>query len=171
MVTGALLSGIETVGECMEDATVSAFLNKAVNEEILKTIGDNEESRDFAKAVFDRFKNPFIKHQLRSIALNSVSKFSVRVLPTILEYKEQNGAYPKILSMSLAYLIYFYKNDAPNDAENVITKMKNNSISDILKDETLWGVDISDMTDFVTLGYEKIESLGAKGAMEWILSE
>ena len=171
MVTGALLSGIETVGECMEDATVSAFLNKAVNEEILKTIGDNEESRDFAKAVFDRFKNPFIKHQLRSIALNSVSKFSVRVLPTILEYKEQNGAYPKILSMSLAYLIYFYKNDAPNDAENVITKMKNNSISDILKDETLWGADISDMTGFVTFGYKKIESLGAKGAMEWILSE
>ena len=73
--------------------------------------------------------------------------------------------------MSLAYLIYFYKNDAPNDAENVITKMKNNAISDILKDETLWGADISDMTDFVTLGYEKIESLGAKGAMEWILSE
>lgn len=171
MVTGALLSGVETVGECMADDKVSAFLDKAVNEEILKTIGDDEESRAFAKAVFDRFKNPFIKHQLRSIALNSVSKFSVRVLPTILEYKEQNGDFPKILSMSLAYLIYFYKNDVPNDAENVITKMKNNSISDVLKDVALWGADISDMTDLVTLCYNKIESLGAKGAMEWILSE
>ncbi len=171
MVAGALLSGIETVGECMEDATVSAFLNKAVNEEILKTIGDNEESRDFAKAVFDRFKNPFIKHQLRSIALNSVSKFSVRVLPTILEYKEKNGNYPKTLSMSLAYLIYFYKNDAPNDAEDIILKMKNNSIADILKASSLWGTDISDMLEIVTLCYEKIENLGAKGAMEWIASE
>ena len=171
MVTGALLSGVETVGECMADDKVSAFLDKAVNEEILKTIGDDEESRAFAKAVFDRFKNPFIKHQLRSIALNSVSKFSVRVLPTIREYKQQNGDFPKILSMSLAYLIYFYKNDVPNDTENVITKMKNNSISDILKDVALWGVDISDMTDLVTLCYNKIESLGAKGAMEWILSE
>lgn len=171
MVTGALLSGIETVGECMEDEAVRAFLNKAVNEEILKTIGDNEESRAFAKAVFDRFKNPFIKHQLRSIALNSVSKFSVRVLPTISEYKNKNNAYPKILSMSLAYLIYFYKNDTPNDAEDVILKMKNNSVFDILKDIYLWGVDISDMNDFVTLCYEKIENLGAKGAMEWILSE
>ncbi|MEE1504457.1 MAG: tagaturonate reductase [Acutalibacteraceae bacterium] len=171
MVTGALLSGVETVGECMADDKVSAFLDKAVNEEILKTIGDDEESRAFAKAVFDRFKNPFIKHQLRSIALNSVSKFSVRVLPTIREYKQQNGDFPKILSMSLAYLIYFYKNDVPNDAENVITKMKNNSISDVLKDVALWGADISDMTDLVTLCYNKIESLGAKGAMEWILSE
>lgn len=171
MVTGALLSGIETVGECMTDATVSAFLNKGVNEEILKTIGNNEESRAFAKAVFDRFKNPFIKHQLRSIALNSVSKFSVRVLPTILEYKHQNNAYPKVLSMSLAYLIYFYKNDVPNDAEDVIFKMKNNSIFDILKDKSFWGADISEMSDIVTLCYEKIENLGAKGAMEWILSE
>lgn len=171
MVTGALLSGVETVGECMADDKVSAFLDKAVNEEILKTIGDDEESRAFAKAVFDRFKNPFIKHQLRSIALNSVSKFSVRVLPTIREYKQQNGDFPKILSMSLAYLIYFYKNDVPNDAENVITKIKNNSISDILKDVALWGADISGMTDLVTLCYNKIESLGAKGAMEWILSE
>ncbi len=171
MVTGALLSGIETVGECMADEVVGAFLNRAVNEEILKTIGDNEESRAFAEAVFDRFRNPFIKHQLRSIALNSVSKFSVRVLPTILEYKNKNNAYPKVLSMSLAYLIYFYKNDTPNDAEDVVAKMKRNSISDILKDTGLWGADISDMNDVVTACYEKIETLGAKGAMEWILSE
>ncbi len=171
MVAGALLSGIETVGECMADETVRKFLNRAVNEEILKTIGDNEESRAFAKAVFDRFKNPFIKHRLRAIALNSVSKFSVRILPTILEYKEQHNVYPKALSMSLAYLIYFYKNDAPNDVENVISKMKNNSIADILGDNSLWGTDISDMLEIVTLCYEKIENLGAKGAMEWILSE
>ena len=171
MVAGALLSGVETVGECMADEAVSAFLNKAMNEEILKTIGDNEESRAFANAVFDRFKNPFIKHQLRSIALNSVSKFSVRVLPTILEYKEQNGVYPKTLSMSLAYLIYFYKNDAPNDAEDVIEFMKNKSIDEILCNSKLWGADICDMAEIVKLSYEKIEKLGAKGAMEWTLSE
>lgn len=171
MVAGALLSGVETVGECMENATVSAFLNKAMNEEILKAIGDNEESRAFAEAVFDRFKNPFIKHQLRSIALNSVSKFSVRVLPTILEYKEQNGVYPKALSMSLAYLIYFYKNDVPDDADDVIEFMKNRSIDEILCNRNLWGADICDMAEIVKLSYEKIETLGAKGAMEWILSE
>lgn len=171
MVAGALLSGVETVGECMADEAVSAFLNKAMNKEILKTIGDNEESRAFAEAVFDRFRNPFIKHQLRSIALNSVSKFSVRVLPTILEYKEQNGVYPEALSMSLAYLIYFYKNDTPNDAEDVIEFMKNKSIDEILCGTKLWGADICDMAEIVKHSYEKIENLGAKGAMEWTLSE
>ena len=171
MVAGALLSGIETVGECMADETISAFLNKCMSEEILPTIGENDVNVEFAKAVFDRFSNPFIKHKLRSIALNSVSKFSVRVLPTILEYKEKNGLYPKALTMSLAYLIYFCKNDIPDDAESVVTAMKNGSIAEILADSGLWQTDVSDMADVVTAYYDKIDELGAKGAMKWILSE
>lgn len=171
LVAGALLSGIETVGEAMNDETLSAFLNKCVTEEILPTIGDNDESRNFANNVFDRFKNPFIQHKWRSIALNSVSKFSVRVLPTILEYKAQNGVYPKGLTMSLAYLIYFYKNDNPDDSEAVISAMKNGSIEEIFKNTSLWQTDISAMTQTVTEYYNKIHQLGAKDAMKWILSE
>lgn len=171
MVAGAILSGIETVGECMADKTVSEFLSKCMNEEILPTIGDNEESRKFANDVFDRFRNPFIKHKLRSIALNSVSKFSVRVLPTILEYKEQNGVCPKVLTLSLAYLLYFYKNDIPDDSESVIEAVKSGSIAEILSNKNLWQCDLSDMTENVEKYYAKINELGAKGAMEWILSE
>ncbi len=170
MVAGALLSGVETVGECMADETVSAFLNRCMSEEILPTIGENDVNVEFAKAVFDRFGNPFIKHKLRSIVLNSVSKFSVRVLPTILEYKEKNGYFPKALTMSLAYLIYFYKNDMPDDAESVVTAVKNGSIADILSNSDLWQSDLSDMTETVTGYYNKIDELGAKGAMKWILS-
>lgn len=171
LVAGAILSGIETVGEAMNDETAYAFLNKAMNEEILPTIGDNEESRSFAESVFDRFRNPFISHKWRSIALNSVSKFSVRVLPTLLEYKEQNGEYPKCLTLSLANLIYFYKNDNPEDAEAVVDKMKNGTIAEILSDSSLWQADLSEMTEVVTEYYGKIDSLGAKEAMKWILSE
>ena len=90
LVAASLLTGIETVGRAMNDEVTSAFLNKCMKEEILPTIGENEESISFAEHVFDRFRNPFIQHKWRSIALNSVSKFAVRVLPTILEYKEQN---------------------------------------------------------------------------------
>ncbi len=171
MVTGAILSGLETVGDCMADDTVYRFVEKVMNEEILKTIGKSEESLSFANDVFDRFKNPFIKHKLRSIALNSVSKFSVRVLPTILEYKERNGEYPKLLIMSLANLIYFYKNDVPEDSETVICAMKNKTIREILADTSLWQKDISDMAEIVEKYYAKIEESGAKGAMEWILSK
>lgn len=170
MVTGAILSGIETVGDCMKDETVSAFLEKCMNEEILQTIGDNEESRSFMENVFDRFRNPFIKHMLRSIALNSVSKFSVRVLPTILEYKEKNGFYPKYLTMSLAYLIYFYKHDTPDDSQEVISFIRGSKIGEILANEELWQSDLSEMTEPVSEYYGKIEALGAKETMKWILS-
>lgn len=171
MVAGALLSGVETVGECMVDETVSSYLNKCMTQEILPTIGETEENIKFANDVFDRFRNPFIKHKLRSIALNSVSKFSVRVLPTILEYKEKNGNYPKGLAMSLAYLIYFYKNDIPDDSQAVTEAMKNGGIAEILSNSDLWQTDISDMTEIVTEYYNKIDELGAKDAMKWILSE
>lgn len=171
LVAGALLSGIETVGEAMADQTTSAFLNKCMTEEILPTIGDNEDSRTFANNVFDRFKNPFIQHKWRSIALNSVSKFSVRVLPTLLEYKEKNGTAPKGLTLALANLIYFYKNDNPDDNADVVATMKNDSIADILKNASLWATDLSDLAEIVTEYYNKIDTMGAKETMKWILSE
>lgn len=171
LVAGALLSGIETVGEAMNDGVAAAFLNKCMKEEILPTIGANDESISFANSVYDRFRNPFIHHKWRSIALNSVSKFSVRVLPTLLEYKEQNGKNPKGLTLALANLIYFYKNDNPDDAETVIETMKKDSIADILKNESLWQADLSDMTETVTEYYNRIDTIGAKETMKWILSE
>ena len=171
LVAGALLSGIETVGQAMNDETAYSFLMKAMNDEILPTIGKNEESIAFANSVFDRFKNPFIHHKWSAISLNSVSKFSVRVLPTILEYNEKNGTYPPCLTMALAYLIYFYKNGSPADNEDVICKMKNNNISDILKDESLWQANLIDMADKVNEYYTKIETYGAKEAMKWIISQ
>ena len=170
LVAGALLSGIETVGEAMADETASAFLKKAMDEEILPVVGRNEDSISFAGSVSDRFRNPFIRHKWRAISLNSVSKFSVRVLPTILDYKEKSGEYPKCLSLSLAYLIYFYKNDTPDDNADAVAFMKNASIAEILANVSLWQADLSDMTELVTAYYEKITQLGAKGAMEWILS-
>ena len=171
LVAGALLSGIETVGEAMNDGVASAFLNKCMKEEILPTIGENEESIAFANAVFDRFRNPFIAHKWRSIALNSVSKFSVRVLPTLLEYKEKNGKAPKGLTLALANLIYFYKNDTPDDNADVVATMKNDSIKDILANASLWATDLSDLTDMVAEYYNKIDIIGAKETMKWILSE
>ena len=171
LVAGALLSGIETVGEAMADETASAFLTKAMSEEILPTIGENDESKAFASSVFDRFRNPFIQHKWRSIALNSVSKFSVRVLPTILEYKEKTGEYPTLLTLSLAYLIYFYKNDISEDNADVIYKMTNGALDDILADTSLWQADLSDMADTVRYYCNQIAKLGAKETMKWILSE
>lgn len=98
MVLGAHLYGLKTVGECLKDEKVSALLRKCIFGEIIPAIGDTEDNRKFGEAVLERFSNPFIKHMLLSIALNSVSKFRARVLPTILEYRDMFGSCPQGLT-------------------------------------------------------------------------
>ena len=169
MVLAARMYGLETVGECMKDEKVVSILKKAVFEEIIPAIGDTEDNRNFGNAVFERFANPFIRHQLLSIALNSVSKFRARVLPTILEFKEQTGRYPNILSFSLAALIAFYKTDEANDSEEIIKFMKEASVADILKREDYWGEDISFLYDIVNTWFEKIEKDGVAACYDKLL--
>lgn len=171
MVLGAYLYGLTTVGECLKDETVSAFLKKCLFEEIVPTLGNTETDINFAKAVLERFSNPFIKHMLLSIALNSVSKFQVRVLPTILEYKEKFGAYPPALTFSMAALISFYRTDNANDGEEIMKFMKTASVEEIMKREDYWGGDISDMTEMVAGYYELIQSEGMKAAYDKVLAE
>ena len=64
---------------------------------------------DFAKAVTDRFNNPFIDHALLAISLNSTSKWKARVLPSLKGYVEKNGSLPECIVASLAFYISFYQ--------------------------------------------------------------
>ena len=169
MVLGAYLYGLTTVGECLKDETVSAFLKKCIFEEIVPTLGNTDTDRKFGEAVLERFSNPFIKHQLLSIALNSVSKFKVRVLPTILEYREQNGKYPAALLSSLAALIAFYRTSDANDGEEIMRFMKDAEVSEILKRKDYWDADLSDMLPEVERYYGIIEKEGMKALYEEVL--
>ena len=170
MVLGAHLYGLKTVGECLKDEKVSALLKKCIFDEIIPTIGDNEDNRKFGAAVLERFSNPFIKHLLLSIALNSVSKFKARVLPTILEYKEEFGKYPQGLTFSLAALIAFYRTDAANDGEEIMKFMKDASVEEILAKTEYWGQDLKDMLPEVSKWYEMIENDGMSKAYDAVLS-
>ena len=144
MIPYALLSGIETVGDCMKDVNMSAFVKKCVYEEIIPTLDlPEEELMDYANNVFERFENPFIRHLCASISLNSVSKFKVRVLPSILEYIKRKNEMPQTLLISFAKLIQFYKEGTPNDDEQVMAFMKEASVAEILANTKLWDEDLS----------------------------
>lgn len=144
MIPYALLSKIETVGECMKDEKMSRFVKECVFDEIIPTLDlPTDELIDYANNVFERFSNPYIKHMCSSIALNSVSKFKVRVLPSILEYIKRKGEMPKRLLFSFARLIEFYKTDMPNDDKDVMKFMKESDAKTILSNEKLWGEDLS----------------------------
>ena len=111
-VLAAYLAGFDIVGDFMKDDTVRTFMNDVIYKEVIPTLDlPKEELESFAAAVNDRFANPYIKHNLLDIALNSCSKFNARCLPSLLGYVEEKGELPKCLTFSLAAFIKFYQGE------------------------------------------------------------
>lgn len=158
MVPFCYLHGLRTVKESIDDSFTQKFIQKAVFDEIIPSVDmDKKELEEYAHEVFDRFRNPFIVHKLESIALNSVSKFKVRVLPSLLSYQEKFDKLPHTLSLALASLLVFYKgkfNNIPtplNDDEEIISFFGNawnldsvqRTVETVLGNQDLWGQDLN----------------------------
>ncbi len=157
----AYLRGLRTVREAMDDPFVSKFIKDTIENEIIPTLTlPHDELIDFASAVTDRFRNPFIKHQLISISLNSISKFKVRILPTIIEYIRLKDTLPQNLIKSFAALLCFYKgnwngeviplNDSPVVIAIIQQAWKEDTIEktvfNILSNKSLWDDDLTAVT-------------------------
>jgi len=178
MVPFSLLYGNVTVKETVDNSFTGSFINAAVFEEIIETLQmDTEELNSFAEEVLDRFRNPFIKHKLADIALNSISKFKVRVLPSILEYVNIHNKVPKHLTYGFACLIRFYKGNwqgetlPVNDSDEIVKSFKQiwgldgfYEISKaVLKNTEFWGQDLTEikgLTNAITIALEEIEVNG-----------
>ena len=151
LVPYALLEGLDTVKSCIDDETMNAHLKKCVYDEIIPTLDlPEDELKEYADNVLVRFANPYIKHYLSSIALNSVSKFKVRVLPSILEYIRRYDKMPETLIFAFAKLIDFYRTDMTNDDADVTAFMKTASVGEILANKSLWDEDLSFLENEVT---------------------
>lgn len=112
LVPVAFQAGLDTVGEAMNDAEICAFVEKAIYEEIIPVLDlPRDELESFASAVTGRFRNPYIKHQLLSIALNGMTKFRTRILPQLLARQKAKGTLPARLTFALAALIAFYRGE------------------------------------------------------------
>ncbi len=150
-VAYAMLSGFDTVKSCIEDEKMYAYIKKCVFEEIIPTLDlPKEELIDYANSVLERFANPYINHYWSSIVLNSVSKFKVRVLPSITEYIKRYNKMPETLLFAFAQLIKLYKTDMANDDKDVMEFMKNASTKEILANTSLWDEDLSYLYDEVS---------------------
>ena len=169
LVFPSLLCGVETVGESIADKQLNNYLDTCLSKYILPVLGDNDENRSFANAVLERFANPYIKHSWKAISLNSVSKYSVRVLPTLLDYIEMTNNIPKPLAFSLACLIEYYKTQTPQDNESVVSFIKDSDLMSILSNVKLWGQDLSNLYDVVNESLDKIHDLGIREAITWAI--
>ncbi|GAL20630.1 altronate oxidoreductase [Vibrio maritimus] len=101
MVPVAYLCGIDTVSEAINDQDVYPFLNCLLEDEVIPSLDmDKDELKAFKDSVIDRFKNPYIKHYLISIALNSLTKFKTRLLPQLIAFTEKQGTAPRYLALA-----------------------------------------------------------------------
>ena len=170
MVLAAHLAGLETVREAMDDELVFSFMKQGIFEEIIPTLDlPKEELEQFANDVIERFQNPFIKHYLLIISLNSFSPSQLIVLPSVLGYIKEKGSEPKRIVFSLAALIAFYRTDAANDDPAVMEFMKTASTADILAKTEYWGEDLSFLLPSIEAHLDAIEKEGIRKAMEKVV--
>ncbi|MEJ2641807.1 MAG: tagaturonate reductase [Desulfosarcinaceae bacterium] len=183
----ALLSGIETVRAAVENPRVGAFMRRAVFAEILPHLDlPRAEKEAFADSVLERFANPFIHHRWSDIALNSISKFRTRCLPTLTDFAAATGSAPPLLSFSLAALIRLYKDGEVRDDEAVIDFFrevwKTHTGEDradcqaicrqVLAETAFWGRNLSrlpGLTEAVSAALAAIQTQGLPAALNEVL--
>jgi tagaturonate reductase len=108
-VLASYLAGNDIVRESMNDELILKYIKETLFDEVIPTLTlPKQDLIDFAEAVLARFNNPYVKHAHLSIALNSVSKWRARCMPSFLDYIKNEGKLPAHLTFSIAALMAFY---------------------------------------------------------------
>lgn len=157
LVAAGLMLGKETVYDCMTDSRLFAFAEDTLREEIIPFVSDDiGATAAFAKSVTERFLNPYLNHRLTSIALNSISKWRARVLPSFKDYYERYGKIANRLTIGFSYLtaLYYTRYDELKDEEKYLRYFASGKpLKEILSDEEMWGEDLTKYAEF----YERVQ--------------
>lgn len=180
------LSGLDTVKEIVEDEVLGAYVKKAMFEELLFTLDlPKNELEQFGKDVMDRFKNPYVKHFVTSIMLNSFPKFKARDLPGLKIYLERKGELPAALVLGLAAIITYYKGGKrgedtinPNDDPAILALLTElwSTVSietvavKVLSFEFIWGENLNLIPGLSLKLVSYLTSIQDKGMIETVKS-
>lgn len=106
-----ILQGFTEVRLAMEDERLGGLIRRTVEQEIVSTMPYNQVSLlHYAGEVYERFLNPFIQHRLSDIAMNSLSKFKTRLLPSLIYELDRNPqVLPVGLTTAFASLLRYYQ--------------------------------------------------------------
>lgn len=156
MVGVGLLSGKETVYDCMTDTRLNKFISQTLEEEILPYMAaDVSEMKRYAESVKERFLNPYLNHRLESIALKSFSKWKTRLLPSVRAYYAAEGKVPRHLVSGFAALVFLAGRGKLPGAESV-----NGSLREFLRDTSVWGEDLTGYVGFFEGTKAALERIG-----------
>lgn len=184
------LSGLNTVKECVEDKIIGEYVHYVMFQELMPALDlPKEELIEYSNSILDRFCNPYIKHLLISIMLNSFSKFKTRVLPVLKIYFEQKGFFPRGILLGFAGMIRYYKGGKRGEDDILLqddpriidllhslweTKSYQQIAKGVLGAEFIWGEDLngfSNLTEEIAGLLEKIENKGMKNVVKMMLED
>ena len=183
-VPAALLCGLGTVREAVEDERVGAFMRRVILDEIVPSLDiDPAMARSFADDVLERFANPFIRHDLLGITFQQTMKMRVRVVPSLRGYEEKRGEAPPALAFGFACFLLFQHPEVgpPADARPVDDAAPmwrerwagvdradafavRNFVADVCADESLWGARLDAIPGFVEAVTEHLVRAASDGA-------
>ncbi|MDD4513969.1 tagaturonate reductase [Massilibacteroides sp.] len=183
MVPVALLMGLETVKDAFTHPLIETYIRKMVSEEVLPTLdGDRQALDDFASSILERFYNPYIRHYLKDISLNSLSKWETRNFPVLKDTYAGDRTLAQRTAFSFAALLVLYSgaeasdftpNDTPEFVEFIRSSFNRSDIetwvSGIVGHPEMWENELSQaegFIPFVTSSVTDILSLGIEKALE-----
>ncbi len=170
MVTIGLQLGCQTVMDAFNMPAIEKFVTTMVNEEVLPMIDEPiDDLKAFAAGILERFYNPYIRHMLASICLNSLSKWEARNFPTVKDNFLKAGKVAKYNLFSLASLFVLYSGKSEVDfkvedtpeyvaliRENWDVNDINGTVEKIIKSQ-IWVEDLTVVTPLIptVAGYVK----------------
>ena len=170
MVPIGLQMGCETVMDAFNTPDLEKFINTMVEEEVIPMIEEDQaELKEFAAGILERFYNPYIRHMLKTISLNSLSKWETRNFPTVLDNWNKAGKVAEKEMFTFAALLTLYSgtvafepDDTPEHIDFIRKVWNNNDIDAtvkaIVENRNIWTVDFTEVAPFVekAAGYVKM---------------
>ncbi|MDR1882691.1 MAG: tagaturonate reductase [Prevotella sp.] len=181
MVPVALQLGCETVMDAFNTPEIEKYINRMVAEEVLPCIDeDPEELKAFAARILERFYNPYLKHYLKDISLNSISKWETRDYPTVYDNCKKLNRDAKLTIFSFAALLVLYsgrsaaKNFTPNDTPGFLEFIQNTFdgnnikswVAGIVNNKAIWKENFADVPRFIDEVSGDVKQILEKGMLE-----
>lgn len=182
----AILCGFTTVKEAMQDAVFARYVSQLMRREIVPAIVGGPisegEALAFADSVIDRFSNPFLDHRWLSISMNFTSKMRMRNVALLQQYIDKRQQPPKRMALGFSAYLLFMKGTAAGGEEPYAIQDEHAGyfadawnggdhrqvVDTVLRNESLWGVDLSQWEAFAGLVKHGLGQLLEGNALELI---
>ena len=176
------LAGHETISETVADPVFATFVNRLWREEIMPSFTPPAgiDLGEYAKALFERYANPAIRHRTWQIAMDGSQKLPQRILGTIADDLKTGRPCPGLILAVAAWMRYvggIDENDQVIDVRDPLADrlralsdgadIPKTKVTALLSVREIFNADLAEkLAGPVTQAYCRLLGLGTRKALE-----